>query len=181
MKSPVEKYLKVAILFFGAIFYRLIPVRPPNVEPILAMVMPLSKGFSRVLSVAFPFVSIVLYDFLTAGIGGHTWSVAITYSAIGLASYFYFQKKSLSYKDTVPFTIYSILFFDIMTGLVIGPMLGTQTFMTALVGQVPFTALHLMGGVLFTLFATPAVSKFLTKDYFDVLRVKFAKTALQRE
>jgi hypothetical protein len=181
MKSPVEKYLKVAILFLGAIFYRLIPVRPPNVEPILSTVMPLSKNFSRVLSVLFPFASIVLYDFLTAGIGGHTWSVAFTYSAIGLASYFYFQRKSLSYKHTVPFTIYSILFFDIVTGLIIGPAFGSQTFMTALVGQIPFTLLHLMGGALFTLVATPAISKFLTTNYFDVLKVKSTKTALQRE
>ena len=72
---------------------RLAPFRPPNVEPVLATTMPFSKGFGPEAGFLFGFLSIVLFDLMTQKIGVWTLVTAVIYGLLGLASYFYFQKR----------------------------------------------------------------------------------------
>jgi hypothetical protein len=160
----MEKIFKSVVLFLGVLFFRLIPVRPPNVEPLLAVIMPFSKKFNLLISNTFIILSIFVYDFLTAGIGSYTYSVALSYVIIGLFAYKFFENRKGSIKDYALFSVGSILFFDCLTGLVVGPLALGQSFSVALIGQIPFTLLHLMGGVMFSIILSPLVAKFLETD-----------------
>ena len=55
------------------------------------------------------------------------------------------------------------LFFDAATGLTVGPLFFNQTFISALMGQIPFTAFHLLGNIAFAMILSPAIYKFLIK------------------
>ena len=57
-----------------------------------------------------------------------------------------------------------IIFFDVVTGVILGPLIGGSSFYIALMGQIPFTVLHLMGGTLFAITVSPFVSKLLAKS-----------------
>lgn len=160
----MQKIFKSFVLFVGILVFRLIPVRPPNVEPLLATIMPFSKKMSLISSNIFIILSIFVYDFFTAGIGSYTYSVALTYILITLFAYRFFKTKVGSIKNYAVFSILSILFFDIFTGLIIGPIALGQSFYVALIGQIPFTMLHLMGGVLFSIVLSPLIAKFLDTD-----------------
>lgn len=160
----MQKIFKSFVLFLGVLFFRLIPVRPPNVEPLLSVLMPFSKKASLIGSSLFLIVSIFVYDFFTAGIGSYTYSVAVVYMVIAIFAHKVFANRKGSVKEYAVFSVFSILFFDIVTGLVIGPIALGQSFYVALMGQIPFTMLHLMGGVLFSIILSPLIAKFLETD-----------------
>lgn len=160
----MQKIFKSFVLFLGVLFFRLIPVRPPNVEPLLAVLMPFSKKVSIIGSNLFIILSIFVYDFFTAGIGSYTYSVTLTYIIVAIFAYKFFENRKGNTKNYAMFSVFSILFFDVVTGLVIGPIALGQSFYVALVGQIPFTLLHLMGGVVFSIVLSPFVAKFLEID-----------------
>ncbi len=157
-----ERILLVTGFIFAAI-YRLVPFRPPNVEPLLSVMMPFSKKISALEMAFFGFLSIFLHDLLTAGIGGYTWTTGGMYAVLGLFSHLYFAKKPFSRTSYVSFSVISIIFYDFMTGIVLGPMISGGSIAVAFVGQIPFTAMHLMGGVLFTLILSPLIEKALAR------------------
>jgi len=49
-----------------------------------------------------------------------------------------------------------------VTGLTLGPLFFNQPFAIALAGQVPFTALHLLGNVGLAFFVSPLVNKWIS-------------------
>ena len=160
----MQKMFKSIVLFLGVLVFRLIPVRPPNVEPLLSVLMPFSKKVNLLASSAFLIFSIFVYDFFTAGIGSYTYSVAVVYMVIAIFAHKVFANRKGTIKEYAVFSVFSILFFDIVTGLIIGPIALSQSFYVALMGQIPFTLLHLMGGVLFSIVLSPLVNKFLESD-----------------
>jgi len=168
----MKKYFKPILAFILVMFYRLLPVRPPNVEPILASVMPISKKFGMISGVVFSVLSIVLYDILTAGIGGYTWTAALTYALLSVGASVYFLNRKSTVKNFVVFSSLSIVFYDIMTGIVLGPLVTGGNVYMAFIGQIPFTALHLMGGAVFAIVLSPALSK-----WFEVETVKVESMA----
>ncbi len=164
LKIPMEKltrYAKVVILFIGVLAFRLLPWRAPNVEPILAAAMPLSKRSGALASTLFAALSIVVYDALTSGWGSWTIVTALAYALVGLASGIYFTDRAASRGQFVGFSIGAIFFYDAVTGLLPGPILEGQPFSVALYGQIPFTALHLLGAVAFAALVSPALYRWL--------------------
>lgn len=157
-------WFKYIIVFSAVILFRLLPFRAPNVEPILAAVMPLSKRFGALAGTLFGVLSIVLYDALTSGWGMWTWVTALAYGILGAASYFYFKNRAASRGNFVRFSIVAILFYDTVTGLTIGPMFNGQSFSAALAGQVPFTVLHLLGAVAFAALVSPVLYRWLAES-----------------
>jgi hypothetical protein len=153
------RWIKLVSCWIGVFLIRLIPFRPPNFEPMLATAMPLSKRFGAITSFLFSFFGIVLFDAVTSGIGMWTVETSLTYGIIGVASYFFFKNRKASRTNFLVFGVIGTLFYDAITGLTIGPLFFHQSFMVALIGQIPFTALHLLGTVAFTL----AFSTFLYK------------------
>ena len=160
--------IKIFIIFVGCLFFRLIPLRAPNVEPIMASIMPIGKKYGAFLGFAFGFLSIFLYDLLTH-FGSWTWTVGITYGLIGMVSFFYFKKFKTSALNFAIFAFFATIIFDFITGVLFAPMFG-QTMSSAFVLQIPFTMLHLAGNLGFALTLSPILNKWLLSEQLFSLK-----------
>jgi uncharacterized membrane protein len=170
-------WLKFVIGWSAVFLFRLIPFRPPNVEPMLATLMPFSKRFGPVGSFFFGFFGIVLFDAITSGWGVWTLVTALAYGALGPASYYFFLKRAASVKNFVSFSIVGTLAYDAMTGLTIGPLFTGQPFMVALVGQIPFTLLHLAGAIVFATLLSPALYRWVVQN--EAFEISFLRNRVR--
>lgn len=160
-KIPNIKYF---IILAAGIAVRFLPIKAPNIEPVMASTMPLAKKYGRVSAFAFGFLSMVLFDVIDGEVGAWTWVTAVVYGAIGLAAAYYFKNKSNRPLNYLKFSIISTLAFDALTGLTIGPIFYGQTFMVALIGQIPFTAIHLLGNGILAIALSPAIAYWLERE-----------------
>ena len=166
MGVRIETALLKFLLGWAAVFafrFLLLPFRPPNVEPVLATVMPFSKRYGILGSFLFAFLSIVLYDAVTSGWGSWTWITACTYGAVAIGSYFYFKNREATRFNFVTYGIMGTLVYDAIT-MMAGPVLGHQSFAVALAGQIPFTALHLAGTIAFALTLSPIIYRWVVTN-----------------
>lgn len=158
---------KLLIIFAGCLLFRLIPLRAPNVEPIMASVMPLGRKYGAFFGFLFGFLSIFLFDILTH-FGSWTWIVGITYGIIGAFSSIYFNRFKASAFNFAVFSFFATIIFDLVTGVLFAPIFG-QTILNALILQIPFTALHLAGNIGFALTLSPLINKWLASEQFFAL------------
>jgi len=167
MNSDTKNYfnlgLKFLLVFIFSLVARLLPVRVPNIEPIMAGTMPIGRAYGALAGFSFAFLSILIYDLLTNTLGIHTLFTTLAYGVIGLYSARYFQKREGNTLDYVRFAIGGTLFFDGLTGLTVGPIFMGQPFLNALVGQIPFTLLHLLGNIIFAILLSPVIYRLLIK------------------
>lgn len=161
--------LRASLLFVGVLVFRLIPFRAPNLEPVLAAQMPIAKKMGGLTAFFFAFLSIVIYDMFTVGLGAWTLVTAIVYGALGLWAMHYFKKHTASRKHFVLFALYATLAYDALTGLTIGPLFFNQPFMTALTGQVVFSALHLVGNLALAACVSPLIYRALSSSRAVIL------------
>ena len=78
MRLTISSGMLKFVIGWAAVFlFRLIPFRPPNFEPMLAVVMPFSKRYGIVGSFLFGFLGIVLFDAITSGWGSWTAVTAV--------------------------------------------------------------------------------------------------------
>ncbi|MDO8590382.1 MAG: ECF transporter S component [bacterium] len=164
MNNVQKNWFKYIVGFVACLLIRLIPFRPPNIEPILATQMPFSKAYGKVAGFLFAFLSMVLYDILTGKVGIWTFITASAYGLLGLWASLYFKDKNNSSWNYAKFAIMGTLAFDIATGLSIGPLFFHQPFIEALVGQIPFTALHLVGNISFAILCSPLLYKYVIEN-----------------
>ena len=160
--QKITDWLKIISGFALCLAFRLIPIRPPNIEPLLAMQMPFAKVHGRLVGFVFAFMSIFLFDFLVGKLGLWTLITGITYGILGIWSVSFFKIRKMQRLNYVKFAIIGTLFFDAVTGLTIGPLFFGQSIMSAFVGQIPFTILHLIGSTTFAFFVSPLVYKYIT-------------------
>ena len=155
--------IKHRLLIGWAIVFgvRLLPFRAPNIEPVMAALMPFSKRYGVLGAFAFGFFSIALFDSITSGIGAWTWVTAIVYGSVGIASAFFFRNRESSPKNYLVFSVVGTLAFDALTGLTIGPIFFAQPLMAALTGQIPFTILHLIGNSVFAVLLSPLIYRWV--------------------
>lgn len=161
----MQKYVdwtKIILGFVLCLVFRLVPFRPPNIEPLLATQMPFSKVYGPLVGFSFAFLSIVLFDVVTGRVGMWTLVTAFAYGALGIWSIFFFKKREMKRINFVKFSIIGTLFFDAVTGLTVGPLFFGQPFIIALVGQIPFTILHLIGNVAFAFVMSPLIYKYIS-------------------
>lgn len=161
----MQKYIdwtKIVLGFVLCLVFRLVPMRPPNIEPLLATQMPFSKAYGPVVGFSFAFLSIVLFDVITAKVGVWTLITAFAYGVLGIWSVFFFKKREMKRINYVKFAIIGTVFFDAVTGLTIGPLFFNQTFMQALIGQIPFTIMHLIGNVTFAYVMSPLIYTYIS-------------------
>ncbi len=163
-----KNYLKVATVFILCLLMRLIPFRAPNIEPILSATMPFSKIFGSFFVSAFAVLSILFYDMLTGTLGVQTFFTVFAYGVLGFWSFNYFKNKEANSLNFVRFSIMGTLFFDAFTGLTVGPIFFHQSFVGSLLGQIPFTILHLVGNVIFAITLSPAIYHFMIKKKIDI-------------
>ena len=164
MNTIQKNWFKYVVGFVACLLIRLIPFRPPNIEPILATQMPFSKAYGKIAGFLFAFFSMVLYDILTGKVGMWTFITASAYGLLGLWASIYFKNKNNSSWNYAKFAVMGTLAFDIVTGLSVGPLFFHQPFIEALIGQIPFTALHLLGNVSFAVLLSPLIYKFVIEN-----------------
>ncbi|KKT01183.1 MAG: hypothetical protein UW07_C0035G0002 [Candidatus Nomurabacteria bacterium GW2011_GWF2_43_8] len=163
MDTNNKKYFKFSLALIVCLLARLIPFRAPNVEPILAATMPFSKAYGALFGFFFAVLSILLYDALTETLGAQTFFTAGAFGILGVWSASYFKKNKANAWNYARFAIFGTLFFDALTGLTVGPIFFHQSFIGSFLGQIPFTALHLLGNIAFALVLSPAIYNFLVK------------------
>jgi len=156
----MKNWIKYTITFVSVMVFRLMPFRAPNVEPIMATIMPLGKIYGSVMSFVFGFLSIVLYDSVTSGFGIWTLITALAYGLLGVGATYFFKKRS-GWKNYALYAVIATIFYDAITGLTIGPLFFHQSFMVSLMGQIPFTVLHLIGNVSFAIVLSPVIEKWM--------------------
>lgn len=149
-------------LFFSLLL-RLIPFRAPNIEPIMSVAMPFSKYFGAFAGFSFSVLSVVLYDVITSTLGIQTFFTAGAYGVVAIFSYYYFKKREPDRWHFVQCAVIGTLFFDAATGLTTGPLFFHQSFLQALIGQIPFTLFHLLGNITFALILSPAIYSALVR------------------
>lgn len=167
MPDKKTSWIRFSVGWILCFLVRLLPFRPPNIEPVLAFQMPFAKNFGYLPGFVFAFFNIILYDLLTAGLGPWTFITAVAYGLIGIWAARFFRRRTGTRIQYASFAIWSTLFYDAATGLTLGPIFFGQSFLAALVGQVPFTALHLLGNVGFALILSPLVDKWLSAPEFS--------------
>jgi hypothetical protein len=159
----MKNRIKYIIAFLSVLAFRLIPFRAPNVEPIMAVIMPFGKVYGGLMSFAFGALSIVIYDSVTSGFGIWTLVTALAYGLLGLGAQYYFKNRS-GWKSYASYAVIATIIYDAVTGLTIGPLFFHQSFMISLVGQIPFTLLHLLGNVSFAIILSPAIEMWAKKE-----------------
>jgi hypothetical protein len=133
----------------------------PNNDPIMSMALPFSRRSSALTSFMFPFATMVSFDIVTGNVGLWTAVTSITYGALGLIFHYLMKgREKVGISRYLGFGVLGVLLFDLVTGVIATPMLfPPMTFWEALVGQVPFTAMHLLTTSLFILIVTPLLDK----------------------
>jgi uncharacterized membrane protein len=166
--------LKFIIGFCVVFAFRLIPFRLPNIEPVLATAMPFAKQFGATGGFFFSALSIILFDLVTSGLGVWTLITACAYGVVGGGAYWYFRNRESTPRNYVTYAVAGTLFYDAVTGLTIGPIFFGQPFFVAFFGQIPFTALHLLGSVGFAYFLSPILYRWVVmNERFVVSNVCF--------
>ena len=184
MDTNKKNYFEFSLKFFLALAFcllvRLIPFRAPNIEPILATTMPFSRAFGALTGFSFAVLSILLYDLATGTLGMQTFFTAGAFGILGWWAANYFKGREANAWSYVRFAILGTLFFDALTGLTIGPIFFHQSFLGALAGQIPFTALHLLGNIAFAFILSPAIYGILSrekkKDRPAIISISYPKT-----
>lgn len=160
---------KFIIGWLAVFLIRLVPFRSPNFEPMLATIMPYSKKYSVLASFAFGFLGILAIDVVMAKIGMWTFVTAFAYGFLGVWAYYYFKNRESNIKNYVTFGVLGTILYDAVTGLSVGPLFFGQSFVSAFVGQIPFTLMHLGGTVFFAIALSPALYRWVVIN--DVLEI----------
>ena len=152
------------LLGWAAVFlFRLIPFRPPNFEPMLATVMPFSKRFGVFGSFLFGFFGIALYDAVTSGWGMWTLVTAICYGLLAVLAHYFFKNREASAINFLIYGIPATIAYDAVT-MMIAPIFYHQPLMLALFGQIPFTLMHLLSTVVFSVILSPAIYRWVVEN-----------------
>ncbi len=176
----LKNKFKILIVFVGCLLFRLLPLRAPNVEPIMASIMPLSRKYGAMLGFTFGFLSIFIYDSVTH-FGSWTWIAAITYGLIGAVATLYFKKFKSSPFNFAIFAFFATIVFDLITGVLFAPIFH-MNIGTAFILQIPFTILHLAGNIAFAFMLSPVLNRWFTSSKFFTLpkRVSLEEVSMVR-
>lgn len=164
MKLYLNGLVKFIIGFLTVFAIRLIPFRAPNVEPVLATLMPFSKRYGPVGSFAFGFLSIAFFDVAVGRAGQWTLVTGVAYGLLGVGAYFFFKSRVAGARNFLLYGVLGTILYDAATGLSIRPLFFGQPFREAFAGQIPFTLWHLAGTVGFSLVLSPALYRWVIEN-----------------
>ena len=159
----MKNWVKYTTAFLSVFLIRLLPFRAPNVEPIMAVIMPFGKVYGGLMTFIFGFLSIVVFDSVTSGFGIWTLVTAVAYGSLGLGSNYFFKNRS-GWKNYASYAVIATVLYDMVTGLTIGPLFFHQSFIVSLLGQIPFTVIHLLGNVSFAIVLSPLIELWASKE-----------------
>ncbi len=162
--STSNGFLKFIIGWTLSFALRLIPFRPPNIEPILAIQTPFTKKYGFMIGFFFAFINIALFDFITGKMGTWTIITAGSYGFLALFSAWYFKNRTGKPLQYAMYAMYATLMYDAITGLTIGPLFFGQSFQEAFFGQIPFTIYHLIGNVTLSALISPVIYRWIVAN-----------------
>ena len=154
---PILGLPKYIIGFVGTLAFRLVSpfFGMWNVSPLMATELAGSKAYGPVVGGLYGAFSIVLVDLLMGKIGSWTIVTSLTYGAVGVFGAYFFKNKQATASNFVTASIIGTLFFDLITGVLMGPIFYGQPWMQAILGQIPFTLRHLVGNIFFASVLAP--------------------------
>lgn len=164
--------LKYAVGFVFTLVFRLLS---PffglwNVSPLMATELAGSKAYGPWMAGLYGAMSIFLLDVLVGKVGSWTLITAMTYGAVGIWGAYYLKGRTASGFNFVMASIVGTLFFDLITGVLMGPLLYGQPWMSAILGQIPFTLRHLAGNIVFASVLAPwFYKKVIMSQMWDVV------------
>jgi hypothetical protein len=135
-----------------------------NIEPVTATLMPFGRRFGVIGGFAFGFLSMVLFDAVTSGIGVWTWVTAFTFGAMGIAANLVLGRLRGTWWQYVLFTIIATILYDLITGVFLGPVLFGGSMREAFMGQIPFTLRHLLGNIILAAVLSPAIDRWVVRN-----------------
>lgn len=157
--APKSNRLKLLLSLLIANGIRLLRIIPNN-DPIMSMALPFARRSSALTSFAFPFLTMASFDFVTNLLGPWTLVTSITYGLIGLmVHYFLKEQQKVGIQDYLALGVMGVLLFDFVTGVLATPILFGGTFADSLIGQIPFTLMHLISTTAFILVVTPILDR----------------------
>ena len=115
MQVSAGKWVSSIIGVSACVLLRLVPFRPPNIEPILAVQMPFAKAYGKLTGFVFGFCSVLLFDLLTGTVGVWTLITACTHGFLGIWAGVYFKQRSNSIRSYVSFAIVTTVVYDGIT------------------------------------------------------------------
>lgn len=169
MEKP-ENLIKYVLLLAACAVFRLAQVIP-NAEPIMFTTLPAAKKFGAKAAFAFAFIAMASFDFVSGRVGMWTAYTALAYGAVGFFAGKYLAGRGATRWNFLKYSVAGTIAFDIVTALIFGWQFG-QTVEATLIGQVPFTAYHLLGNVvLVTAFAPLLYKHVLENEALSLSRV----------
>ncbi len=123
----------------------------PNIEPLYASSVFVGLHQNYWHTFLFTAASIVIFDFFTAGFGPWTVVTAFLYGLLGLAMVKFSKhnstvvSKNTRLLNLLSVTVLGTLAYDFLTGCLLGPLMFNQNFFEAVVGQIPFSVVHVLG------------------------------------
>ena len=124
-------------------------------------------------------LSIALFDLVVGKVGIWTLITAVMYGLLGVGAAWFFKNRASKIINYVAYSIIGTIIYDAVTGLSIGPLFFHQSFMQSLIGQIPFTAMHLAGNIVLAIIISPVLYRWVVTNESletDVLTNKiFAK------
>lgn len=156
-------WLQYVLCLLTTTAIRFFPWRPPNVEPILATVMPLGSTFGILDTALFAALNIVLFDIASGAVGSWTVIAAFSYALVaGLGTIYLRRVRGV--KGYLSYAIIGTILYDALTGLTMGPIMFGQPLKEAFVGQIPFTMNHLLGNLILALVLSPLIERWIVKN-----------------
>lgn len=143
-----------------------------NVEPIMATTMPFGRRFGMIAGFCFAALSIFLFDAFTSGIGVWTWATAATYGGIGVAASLILGRLKGTWWQYGLFALVATIVYDLITGVLLGPVLFGGSMREAFIGQIPFTLKHLLSNVILGAVLSPLIDRWVIRDASEVARLR---------
>lgn len=155
------KYL-LSMLFCNA--YRLLRIIPNN-DPIMGFMLPFSRQDKWWQGSLFALITMISFDVITMRLGLWTITTALTYASLGLLFHLIYKKVGkVKLKHYLGSGVLGVLIFDFVTGVVFGPAMFGMSFLQALIGQIPFTLMHLITVSAFILIVTPVLDRAIVNN-----------------
>jgi uncharacterized membrane protein len=166
--------LKYAVGFVGTLIFRLLSpfLGLWNISPLMATELAGAKAYGPWVGGLYGALSIALVDILMGKSGTWTIITSLTYGAVGIFGAYFLKDREANAKNFVIATIIGTLFFDLITGVFMGPLMFGQPWIEAIVGQIPFTLRHLAGNMFFAIALSPwFYRKIMSNPSWEISRV----------
>lgn len=154
---PILGLPKYIVGFVGTLAFRLVSpfLGLWNISPLMATEIAGAKAYGPIAGGIYGALSIALVDLFMGKIGSWTIVTALTYGVVGVGAGYFLKNRSATSYNFVAVSIAGTLFFDLITGVFMGPIFYAQPWMSAVLGQIPFTLRHLVGNVFFASVLSP--------------------------